>query len=400
MTRFSYAIVITAVMMSVSAAQIELGGSANVELSAGGSRSNFLSNEIPAAFSKPHVSVQQLNLFLFSDIDDAFRFTGRIQFDTWGSGELNAPRLTLAQMEWSIDSSLTLLAGRIISPFGSFSAQPPATGSPFISAPLLYGYFVNLSENRGLWREAGTTGVYRQSDVGVTTLYFGGYVTGIGAQWSIVPQWASLDAAISNTSLSSPSGQSALNNMTVSGRLLLRPAIFWQQGISLSYGGIMQRDPAVSPTVDRTDELSRSSQLLFGTDWKIGYSYVEVSGEFVRSQWNVPRFDAGAFALDATGKLKMFEAENFSWYVDAKYEPPFFSGSVIALRYEQMVFSAYDDGAGVRKDWDDDVERISAALGYKLARNVLWKFSVAIQSAGGKQESGWNAVRTMIAVTL
>jgi hypothetical protein len=69
----------------------------------------------------------------------------------------------------------------------------------------MYGYFINISEKRGFWPIAGNTGVYDDgsSDVGVTTAYFGAYVTGASFNWILVPNRVNVEVAITNAALAS-----------------------------------------------------------------------------------------------------------------------------------------------------------------------------------------------------
>ena len=120
-------------------AQIEFNGTIDLEVSSGGKDSKFLGNEVAAEYKDPHLSISQINLFGFSQVTDNFSVNTRIQFDTWGSGTLNPPKITLAVLSWEPQtSSFSLSAGRYISPFGLYPRR-------ILSAPTFLVFYIFMS---------------------------------------------------------------------------------------------------------------------------------------------------------------------------------------------------------------------------------------------------------------
>jgi hypothetical protein len=362
--------------------QTEINGSADFEVSAAGSDSKFIVNEIANEYTNPHLSISQLNLFVFSPINENFSFNMRVQFDTWGSGRLNNLRLTLAMLTWEAENSqISLSVGRYISPFGLYPRRQLAADNLFANAPLAYGYFINISDIKGFWPAAGRTGVYLSDDVGLTTIYFGGYNTGALATWTIVPDILNLDLGVANAALASQADYTNLGNAAGIIRLGFSPLIFWQQGISVSYGSFLQSDPLNS----NYNNLTRFSQLVAGTDLILAYSYFEISGEFIYSKWQVPGFDNGTYKESSPGKLAIYDLENYSAYTDIKFEPPFLTGSYLAFRYDILRFLEYQHPNSTSRitlnPWDYNIDRYSAAIGYKFARSVLLKIAYSNQTS-------------------
>lgn len=372
-------------------AQVEISGSVDLEFSVGEEDSNFLTNEIATEYRRAHAAINQFNLFAFAKVSDEFSFAARVQFDTWGAGRLNPPRLTLATVQWQpAESPLSLQAGRFITPFGLFSRRSLAADNLFVNYPMLYDYFINLSDRRGLWSQAGNTGAYGGSDdVGITTLYFGGYTTGIAANLIFIPNRLNLELALTNASLASQVDYTNLSNLAVVARLGFQPDIVWQQGISVSYGGFMQEAPENAAL----SNLNQYTQLAVGTDLILAYLYFELSGEFVYSMWRVPRFNSEA--------LGTFEVSNFGGYADLKLEPPFLTGSYLAFRYERLAFTPYTEPVTAQKvRWDNDVARYSVAAGYKFARNVLLKLAYSVQTTSSVAiDPKDNAFRSILTVS-
>jgi len=229
----------------VGRAQIQLTGETALELSIGGTNSNFIFNEIPNEFRFAHLAINQFNLFVLAPIGDEWSFNARVQFDIWGGGRLNPPRITLATILWQKpESAVSISIGRFVMPFGLYLRRQLQSDNLFASAPLSYGYFVNISDKRGFWPGAGNTGVYGTADdVGLTTVYFGGYTTGASLNWILIPNAFNIELAIVNGGLSSQADYTNLANLAGVARIGFQPAIFWQQGISVSYGSFMQADP-------------------------------------------------------------------------------------------------------------------------------------------------------------
>jgi len=376
-----YIIICCILILTLSlTAQVEINGSVDFEVASGGEDSKFISNEIASEFRRPHLSISQLNLFVFAPISDAFTVNARIQWDTWGTGRLNKARITLAMLTYEpLESMISFSIGRYISPFGLYPKRQLAADNLFAHTPLAYGYFLNISETRGYWPKAGNSGIYLADDVGLTTVYFGGYNTGALFSWILVPELLNLDLAITNAAVSSQADHTNLFNGGGIIHLGFQPVIYWQQGLSFSYGTFMQRDDINSNLVG----LEKFNQVVLGTDIILAHSYFELSGEFIYSMWKVPGFASGAFKETASGELGKFNLENYSAYVDFKYEPPFFTGSYIAVRYDMLKFLEFDHPATSSiitiNPWDTDVIRYSAAIGYKFDRSVLLKLTYTDQ---------------------
>lgn len=374
MFRLKRVIFLCLLNISLLFAQVELNGSVDLEVSYGGETSSFVKNEIVNEFRKPHLGINQFNLFLFADIGSDFFFNGRLQWDTWGSGKLNPVRLSLAFLSWEPQTiPLNVSVGRFINPFGLYPRRQLASENAFVNGPLAYNYFVNISDTRGFWPLAGETGAYGADDVGLTTIYFGGYATGAMADWIISENKLNITLGVTNSALASQRNYTNLQNAAIIGRLGFAPFIFWQHGISFSYGSFINKDPVNSAF----DRLERFRQMILGTDWVIAYTYFELSGEFIYAQWDVPGSTASGFKTDFAGELAEFSLTNYSYYVDLKYEPSFLTGTYLAARYEAMVFEEYDHPAAQSQialnPWDNNLMRYSFALGYKISHNVLLK---------------------------
>jgi len=80
------------------------------------------------------VTINQLNLFLFSQISDAWSVNVRLQFDTWVTGELNPLRLSLAEIVWEPpDDLIRVSVGRFVNPFGLYPQRQLSVQNLFVN---------------------------------------------------------------------------------------------------------------------------------------------------------------------------------------------------------------------------------------------------------------------------
>lgn len=361
--------------------QIQLNGSVDFEISAGGEDSRFITNQISSKYKQANLAVTQLNVFAFAPITDQLFFESRIQLDTWGNGDLNPPRTSLASLIWdNPENDYVIRFGRFISPFGFYPKRQLSTDRVFVNHPLGYSYFTNISDIRGFWPQAGnnTNAEYQVGDVGLPSLYFAGYVTGIGTSWDLISNKVSLDVAITNGTPITIKDRASLSNLAVTSRLQYNQSIFWSQGVSASFGNFLQAD-AINETVRENNNFQKYTQLLLGTDTKIEFTYFQIIAEVIYSRWKTPAFIGNSFHVDQN-KLVEYDLSNFSGNIDFKYELPSLTGSFIALRAEHLLFLEADDpGTTNTLQWDQDVSRITGVFGYKLDRNILAKLSFSEQ---------------------
>lgn len=381
-------------LMSVHA-QVELGGTADLALMKAGNESSYVRNGIFNDFRHAHLQLHQLNLFAFASPDPAFSFTGRLQFDNKGN-KTAPPQLTLAMLEWMPENHpYQVTLGRFISPMGLYPRRQLELDNLFGEGPLLYRYFVNISDLRGYWPLSGTTTVYGDGDVGLPAQYYGGYTTGGLFSWTLQPNKAALKVALTNGPPATTVEQTNQENVAVLAKLELQPAIYWQQGFSVGYGTFMQAD-----TINATlDDLQRYQQLVVNTDFILGYTYFEVSGELAYTRWHVPSFRQGAFVTESDDDAATFTPQQFGGYLDFKYEPPQLTGSYWAVRIERLFFPTVENPvSGADETWEDDVTQLSFAWGYKLSRSILLKLSYAHLLIDDANETETYAFRTFLSV--
>lgn len=361
-------------------AQVEINGTIDFEISSGGTDSKFITNGINEDFKYLHLSIPQINLLLFSPINDQFFVEARLQSDTWGTGQLSTPRFTLANLTWSHpDKDYSISIGRFISPVGVYSKKALSIDRTFVDLPLNYSYFTNISDERGFWPSAGDNANYTTGDVGLSTIYLGGYTTGILFDWMLIENKLRLETSLSMVAPASDQNYTNIANGALLTHLTFNPNISWELGLSASHGSYMQLTP-VNRIHRPNNPLEQYRQSLIGLDIRYSLGFWELQAEAIYAYWTSPCYTNGQFNLYGN-KLAEYRSTNLGTNIDVRFEPPAISGSYLAFRADHLNFlTAETDSSSLSSDWDTDTSRLTAVVGYKLARNVEAKIIVSEQT--------------------
>jgi hypothetical protein len=269
------------------------------------------------------------------------------------------------------DSRLNFQAGKFATVVGNWVARHDSWNNPFITAPLPYenvlavsdisipaspGAFLgrqNLPDNKAKW---------------LTIIWGPSYASGA----SISGQIDRLDYAVEvkNAGLSSrpyvwdPTAEQ-WDNPTVSGRLGYRPDEAWNVGSSFSYGPYLL--PEAYDSLPAGTSVSDFNQLTVGQDVSFSWHEWQVWAEAYASRFDVPNVG---------------NADTLAYYVEAKYKIS--SELFAAARWNQQFFGTVPNGLGGRQQWDPNMIRVDAALGWRLSRSLQFK---AQYSYGHRQEA-------------
>jgi hypothetical protein len=361
-------------------AQIQISGEANFEVSRGGEDSRWTLNEIPNDFHFWHLSIYQLNVFGSAMIDDEFFFDTRVQFDKWQTGTLNAPRIAQISATWRPkESDFSITAGRFISPLGLYPKRQLQSQTNVVNMPLAYTYYTQVSETLGFWPPPPTVNQFFTTDSGLTTAYYGGYLTGAMAEWAVIPNTLTCIAGITNTTPGSLQNYLNTDAWNILAKVQFKPSAMIDVGVGISTGRYMRR---TSRNDSIFTEANHATQTLIVADIVLGTGYWELSGEFLYSLWNTPKFVRGRFIQNADRSLFMANMANYAWYLDARYEPPFASGMFLSARWEGVRFAHYTNETGQSIPWENTFPstRYTMGLGYKLSRGVQLKAAGSYQT--------------------
>lgn len=365
-------------------AQVEITGSVDVSVKAGGKASGHFTNGIDHDFTHLHSRLQEFNMNMFAPVSNQFYIEARLRVKNNLSGKIDPPKLELASINYSPEGkNYFLSAGKIIMPFGFYPTRQLQIDRTFIDYPITYSYSIYISRTKGWYdipREDYGDSDVANIDYGMQSIFYGGYTTGLLYGWQ--NDATTIKAALTNEPAT---GYDASNIATMAGIARITHAfnMYLTIGLSGSYGSFMHEDPENSALMDEVD-FTQFTQTAIGADFQIGYTFFEIIGEATFSRWHVPYYeDDAGFLFKNPDQLAVFDLNNISGNLDIKYEPPFFTGGYVALRAEHINFNEVlvpGRYYANTDDWDHDITKITALVGYKLDRNVLLKLAYSDQS--------------------
>ncbi|RPI05620.1 MAG: hypothetical protein EHM64_05800, partial [Ignavibacteriae bacterium] len=179
-----FLVLVLASFASTATAQIHWWGIFDFESRKGGEDSGLEKNGLPNEY--PQLTLQQLHLFMDADITPTISFTAKLANNPakaldFKSLEMQCAYLTFSQLA---GNALSISLGRIITPFGTFSKRQLPTDNPFNGQPLFVSYGQNVSSQTGFLNPHSPTPVNTLYGGRLTTMYAGGYYTGIEAAGS------------------------------------------------------------------------------------------------------------------------------------------------------------------------------------------------------------------------
>lgn len=311
--------------------------------------------------------------------------------------DLEAYDLILSQFNFSWkakNQKLKVKVGRFITPFGSFYQKQINKDRAIIPLPLAYSYYVNISPKIGFapdLREDGLR-VDGRLEWGEPTLYYLGYKTGVSVEFGKPYKlWGTVALVNGGLNLSG-----ALNDEIQLGlisRLKFHPFYFGEFGASFAIGHFFETSEFSTSEINN----SQFRQVMLGFDYKLGWSFFEVSGELIATSYKNPVWSLTENQFEGNNDIFRTNFNSFSSYLDFKYEPPFLSGSFIAYRFDLLTFSNFENSNGQKESWDNDVIRHVLSLGYKINGFLQIKTAFSTQSVDNKAwDQHQRTFRTML----
>ena len=377
-----FIIFISLSLTQTSYAQLQLNGIVDLEISSGGKESRFLDNGIPKDFRNAQLNIAQVSLIGFAPLSEKFFAESRLTIFTDGSGELSNVSVQLATISYNANENLTLTAGRFITPYGIYAQDQLVIDRPFVEHPLSYTYVNNISSFLGLVTPGFREDYIYSQEVRSfrNTLFYGGYSTGLKFDWDAKPNnRLNISGALTNQAISDYK-TSNLPSLAGTIRVSGSPSPYIELGVSASHGSFFESEARNQP-FQATQDFSDYRQTILGGHFRWQFTYFEITGEATYSNWETPLWVAGTFVQDATtNELLDTRVSNLGTNMDIKYEPPFWTGGYFAFRADRLTFFDADNPVtGQSFEWDEDFWRLTGAVGYKFAPNVVGKIVFADQ---------------------
>lgn len=355
---------------------------ADIEVSKGGENSHFYYNEIDAANKDLRIGLSQLNLIGKALINPQWSINGRLLLERDRGQKLDRFLVPQLNVQWlSKKRKYGLTVGSFTNPFGLFNESALSTDRNFIGLPLAYSYYVNISDKIGFSEDLGDLkkiNIDGTIQWGSTHLYYGGYSTGMQFSWNIKPAKVNWKIALVTGAANLQQRFTTPLNFGITSRLKLQATYFWEQGFSVSHGSFLN-ESTVSTSIEK---FQKYRQTLVGTDFKLGFGYLEISGEVIAAFYKVPVYLVGNQEFQLNTIDKPLQLTSIAAYVDTKYELPFIQGSYLSYRLDRLSFEALEDYTVA--NWDNNIWRHTLAAGYRINQHLLTRFAFSTQQTANK----------------
>ncbi len=279
------------------------------------------------------------------------------------------------------DGTVSLQGGIFASPFGSYTQRHLTVTDPFLRPPLPYDYrtvisrrfaprdesaFLRWQDNPEEWRRDGAPPVW-----------------GVPYQWGGMATVTVSRVAVRIAAMNTPPSSEPLDWYELD---RVDDAFSWIAGLQvrvspeLNLGASYNNGPYVPTDVDNAPAFPLSGTTYDQEIWAVDASFargpVMLRAEFLHDAWDVPNLDERAVDVGYT-----FEAQT-----DVA------AGWSVAARYGRLDFREL--GPGLRA-WDYDVDRIEAAVAYRIAINagVVTTYSTTTNGSASEPRGHLGGVR-------
>ena len=299
----------------------------------------------------------------------------RAEGDTAGGDWTALPSAAYVRVRPWKDVPFDVQAGRIPPVFGAAGRRIYASDNVLIGYPLAWQYLTVLRSDAVPWN--GNELIYARDVQGGETNYTVGaegyahgvplatafrYDTGVEARLGNEYTRASIAAAVTAGTISSPGARKTNGGPQVSGRAAFRPLVGLVLGASIAQGTF------VADTVQRELPAFASdghyTQRSLGADAEYSLGHFLARAELVSARWRLPAL--GAPALD-----RPLWASGIS--IEGRYR--LMPGLTAGARVDHLAFSRVR-GTYEELAWDAPVSRVEAGLAWKATRNVIVRGTV------------------------
>jgi hypothetical protein len=312
-------------------------------------------------FGDSNFDPYRLRLFLDAQLSPNFELHVQTIFH---EGDKQVIRADGAYALWTpwLDRDLSLEAGKIPWPIGTYAPRTYSDKNPLIGTPLMYQYRTSLS-----WEVPALSVDDQVSRAGTGQFlqdWDHHYLPVVDERWwdtgAIVigsqrPVEYSLGVVQGSPGWPSP-GPDNTAGATTLGRLGLVPTPGIRVGVSGADGTWMPAWYAI--VLPPGKDLRDYHETTLMVDAELARGPLELRGEGANRRWETIR----------SGNL-----DTRTGYVEARWALP--QGAWLAARAEALRFGDVTTSAAVTRPWDDGVDRYEAAVGYRVTQDVRVKLA-------------------------
>ena len=375
-------VILIFVCTTTSFAQLRWWGDYDFQILKGGKDSQQELNSLPNDYLQ--LRVDQFDLFAEGDINDVISLTADLSNSSQDLPQFKSIGFKLAYVTFSdfIGDALSVSAGKILTPFGSFPKRQLATDNPFIGYPLFFTYPQNVSPQTGYLDATGAAAAEAEYGGQLNTIYTGAYYVGAEAFGSFLDDLFEYDVALTNAPLSATSGDfNSVGNPSFQGRIAIRPAIWTTIGLSYSSGPFMNESGLNQYFRQTYGSLNQYYQTTYGADIRLSYLYYELNAEYIHNVFKSPYITYNANYVYSSGLPtgQWLDLASDEMLFDLRIDAGFYPGLFLALRYNPVMFGhitdpyLYSSTRGNSIRWSPNATRYAIGLGYKPIHDLTLK---------------------------
>jgi hypothetical protein len=277
--------------------------------------------------------------------------------------------------------SFEVHAGRIPTAFGGFSRRVYGYENLLIGYPLAYQYLTSLRADavprsaddlvamrgRGWYAHYPVGSDYWEHGVPQVSVFR--YDTGVLAKGALSSGRVEMLASLTAGTLSNPGLGDENGAPQLAARVVVNPAPAFSFGVSAARGAFL--DQSVRDELPSPENSRQYRQSAFGADVELSRGYWLVRSEIVTTAWQLPALEPPL--IDGPVRAT-------AWLTEGRYKLA--PGLYAAARFDRMIFSRIESSIGPT-EWDANLSRVEAGLGYSLRRNVMLKASYQHNSRDG-----------------
>ncbi|HEY9167194.1 MAG TPA: hypothetical protein VIS48_13645 [Candidatus Kryptonia bacterium] len=367
---------------TTSFAQVKWWGDYDFQVLKGGEDSRWDLNSVPNDYIQ--FNIHQFDVFMEADLNNSVSLTADLANSPQSAPSFKGIDFKLAYVTVAdlLGDALSVSAGKILTPFGSFPKRQLAPDNPFIGYPLFFTYQQNVSPQTGYLDPPAAAAAGSQYGGKLTSVYTGAYYIGAEAFGTFFDGFLDYDFALTNAPLSSTSSDYNVNaNPSFQGRLAVHPAIWGSLGASYSVGPYMTSSAANQSFQNTYGSLGKYIQSTYGVDARVSYLYYELNAEYIFNRFKSPYITYNSNYVYASGLPpgQWLDLSSQELLLDLKIDASFYPGIFLALRYNPLRYSnitdPYEYSSPVIRTiaWSPNATRYAVGLGYKPVHGLLLK---------------------------
>ncbi len=308
----------------------------------------------------------------------------------WDTGfdagyETNALRMDEYFLRGSFfESAFNIQVGKMGTVFGNWVGRHGSWENPFVTSPLPYETVTSISDFNafsGVNALAANAGRWNNLKRWIPMIWGPSYTTGASVFGSVEKFNYAFEAKSAGLSSRLDRWEEwNFNDIAYAGRIGYHPNAMWDFGFSAAVGSYLRSEADI--TLPPGSSFDDFDQTTFGFDIKYAHRHLQIWGEFIYSEFELPNIAS--------------DARTGAYYIEARYK--WNESLFTALRWNHQLFNSLELPGGGSVNWDNDTVRIDTSIVYRLNRNFQAKLQYSWTHHDANFQNGENLVAGQVTI--